>query len=631
MKKLLLFAFLLPVAGWAQNVKVLQPPKAVNQPVLVKDAEVKDVAPKTVKIRPGNTVLSKKATINASEIGTTFYDLQTNSAIPRRVKLYSGGKVSVVWTFSNEVAAGYPDRGTAYNHFNGTQWLGQNLKRPETDRSGWPNIVSVNNNGVEREMIVSHYAPSSSVTASGGLFVMQNEGIGSYNFFSKIIRKPGGPLWPRMAASGDYVHMIANYTTTQGLNDDTVYRNGVRRPTVYFRYRVSDSTFTTFDKALPGYDSSRYGVGNSDAYSMDARDNHVAIVIGGTTADVALWKSDDYGATWTKTIVDTFAPAPFNPYIDTPFDTSWSNDGSVHVTLDKSGTAHVFYPRMRVLNVNQGDTSWTYFPGTNGIMYYNDKNKEKGIIAAMPDINETGSLELAKGTTAAKPSGVIGAAGYGSALATFPSAAVDDSGYIYMVYSAPNEDEITPDEQNYRDIFLVFSKDGGASWSKFMNLTPDNNLENVFASVARDADANVHMVWMQDDEPGTVLTNGDIQSTTPNKILYSAIPVADIKSGNVTDTTTSINSSKANDFVVGTSYPNPVSETMFIPVTMNKAANVAVKVMNVLGQEVQSQNFGVISAGNSLLNLNVSSLSKGVYFYTLTTGNTSVTQKIVVE
>src|SRR5688572_16463355 len=52
-------------------------------------------------------------------IGTTTYDLQTNSAGGNRI-YSSANNVAATWTMSQTFTPTYPDRGTGYNVFNGT-------------------------------------------------------------------------------------------------------------------------------------------------------------------------------------------------------------------------------------------------------------------------------------------------------------------------------------------------------------------------------------------------------------------------------------------------------------------------------------------------------------------------------
>ena len=70
----------------------------------------------------GNTefVQLRELVVERQVIGLTQYDLQTNAAIDDRIA-GSGDAVSASWTMSLEITP-FDDRGTGYNHFDGTEW-----------------------------------------------------------------------------------------------------------------------------------------------------------------------------------------------------------------------------------------------------------------------------------------------------------------------------------------------------------------------------------------------------------------------------------------------------------------------------------------------------------------------------
>ena len=82
---------------------------------------------------------------------------------------------------------------------------------------------------------------------------------------------------------------------------------------------------------------------------------------------------------------------------------------------------------------------------------------------------------------------------------------------------------------------------------------------------------------------------------------------------------------------VSQNQPNPVRTTTQIGLTLDKAANVKVVVTSMTGQIVMEQNEGFVAAGNSMISLDASELTNGVYFYTVYAGNSRVTNKMIVE
>jgi hypothetical protein len=74
-------------------------------------------------------------------------------------------------------------------------------------------------------------------------------------------------------------------------------------------------------------------------------------------------------------------------------------------------------------------------------------------------------------------------------------------------------------------------------------------------------------------------------------------------------------------FQLQQNYPNPFNPTTVINFTIPKGGNVTLKVYNSLGQEVATLVNGYKDAANYQVDFNASSLSSGVYFYTLKVGN----------
>jgi hypothetical protein len=625
MKKLLLALCLVPGVICAQS---LAPLKNKPQPVKVNALKIQDVTPPSparVQTPAPHASLKKSGgdttyKIPAIKIGETTYDLQTNNAIARRVVLYPNGQVSAVWTHAADVSPDFIDRGSSYAHFDGTRWSNYNKVRLEDDRAGWPNLATYNDNGTMKEFIVSHYAQAGTTTLSGGTFWLHNNSVGD-SVFTQLFaeNKPNGPLWPRMGITGDYVHVIAVYNNNKRIH-------GIRNPVVYYRYNLKTSTFEVRGDLIPGYDSTRYGMGSADQYSIDTRDSIVAVVISGAANDVTLFKSMDYGKTWNRTIVDSSPVAPYDFENDTEFDTLYSNDGRATVTIDKQGTAHVFFPRLKIINTIAGDSAYSYFADNSGIFHWDDKNKTKAVAGYVIDYDGDGQLNIASGTNDRSY-----ASYNGNNLASFPIGAVDDNNNIYMVYSAPLENDLSADQtSNFRDIYVNHSTDGGLTWNTPQDITANLDLEDVFATVARDCDSKLHVVWMQDETPGIYLVNTTTIST--NSIMYEGVPVEDILQSKIGLHDVGIQKvqNENNIFSVGQIFPNPNNGQFELPIVMTKAANTNVRIVDMVGKVISEQNSGVIGEGKTVLNMDISSLAPGVYFCQVTAGGVTSSQKLVI-
>ncbi len=77
--------------------------------------------------------------------------------------------------------------------------------------------------------------------------------------------------------------------------------------------------------------------------------------------------------------------------------------------------------------------------------------------------------------------------------------------------------------------------------------------------------------------------------------------------------------------------PNPATATARLSISLNEPASVSGKITNMMGQQVSTLPVRRLQACSNELVLDVSSLSAGIYFCTLTTGTETVTRKMIVE
>ncbi|RPI13584.1 MAG: T9SS C-terminal target domain-containing protein [Ignavibacteriae bacterium] len=77
-------------------------------------------------------------------------------------------------------------------------------------------------------------------------------------------------------------------------------------------------------------------------------------------------------------------------------------------------------------------------------------------------------------------------------------------------------------------------------------------------------------------------------------------------------------------------YPNPFNPSTTIAFTLPKAGNVKLEVFDVLGRNVGTLINEFRTSGNHTINFNASSLSSGVYFYTITAGDFTATKKMLL-
>jgi hypothetical protein len=765
MKKIVLLLLVLPVFAFGQNLKKVQNANHYTAVENIISAVVNDVIPQhppvlvPKEMEASKKILNRGSKYSFAQIGLSQYGLQTNAAIARRIVLYPGSKVSAVWTTSPNESP-WLTRGSGYNHFNGSNWMPTVENRIESDRCGWPNIGSIKQGADDVEYVIAHFAPSSSLQSSGGFHFNINDAIGSTNWSETTKGKGTFPIWYRTAQSGDYIYLMGTYS------DTNVFMNGMQSPTTFSRYKVSTGTWVDENILLPGYDTSLFKFGSADNYSIDAKDNVVAILLTPRLRPVTLWKSIDYGDTWEMTIVDSSSQP-----VSTPGDTIYYyySDGTANVLIDNNLDVHGFYGTFRGYTMD--DTAW-YKRYEHGIFYFNELNAtmdstrkdvmiykdtvayrllvddqivpsihfmknesytysydpiNKTIdstlnpsfeikvfndvlnpttvtqsITAWPtyyrydtsgatldsflvaadsviyqdsfifevvdqvittwkkykvfpnkkriketkvfDRNNDDSTNVENGWVYQRtgPDGVArNICSYGGTnfLTSFPSSTVDANGNLFLIYSSIVEeayfvtgmssggDEI---RENYKDVYVVYSSDNGQTWNGPQNITNNPEAENVFASVARDVDDNLHIVFQEDEDPGTVAQNYD--DPTVNYIYYVQVPVADILNNEIGpgDLVGVKETSKAG-FSIGNVYPNPFRDLTYVDITLKENANISVEVLNLLGQRVQYNTYNNLPAGDHQIAISANRLPSGVYLLKVSSDDHSLSQKLIIE
>ena len=134
------------------------------------------------------------------------------------------------------------------------------------------------------------------------------------------------------------------------------------------------------------------------------------------------------------------------------------------------------------------------------------------------------------------------------------------------------DNDTTADGQGYRDIYAMASSDNGLTWSAPVNLTQTIDKEESFPSAAKLVGTNIHIVYQEDYEPGTELTNSD-PGGAANDIMYLQVPANAIWNGDI-----GFNEYKKNQLSLE-NYPNPFIGSTTIEVKIGTPSNINFSVM----------------------------------------------------
>ncbi len=486
--------------------------------------------------------------INETKIGSTFYDLQSNSSICNRLVNHGNGKFSATWT-KGENASGFPNRGTGYNFFDGTSWgalpTGRIEQNGTNSRTGWSNIA-VTSTG--KEINVSHGTTISRL-------IQNSRPVYGTGTWSQATLNSVNPmqLWPRMVvggANGQTVHMIGLTEPAGGDFTGTLY-NGMNGALLYSRSTDGGATYSA-PIQLPGCDSSLYESIGGDNYAIDARGDVVVVAVVDFGNPVRLWKSVDNGVNWEMLIAMDNGIVKYDDTL-TILDTNdfrFGTGGSVAVIIDNNDIAHVAFDGFEFTHSAPG-SSFTWRPlAINGLGYWNE-NMQEGKYEIIADVvydwDGDGVRPGQILSDALATSEDLARFHYGNMAISscMPTFSIDTNNNIYLLYSSITEDIDFNNNGYYRHTYAMRTQDAGCTWSLPIDATPgssgmlpsnispnpinpDNHEgeEIVFASAARLADENVYFTYEVDFLSGTNRNTAGEVIPGDNDIIFKKLPVS---------------------------------------------------------------------------------------------------------
>lgn len=567
-------------------------------------------------------IQNRELVVQRQVIGYTQYDLQSNAAIDDRM---AGGAdaVSAAWTMSLELTP-FSDRGTGYNFHDGTAWGEIAYERIESVRIGWPSIVHTASG---REVVVSHPGIDTPLHMA-----WRDAGSGAWNEAAVPSDIEVGKLWPRMAAGGEdgnSLHVIC--ITTPTANGGVVH-NGQDGAMLYYRSQDGGDTWDVIDHTFPELDSSNFANFSGDTYAIHARGNTVAFAAFNDFSDSFVMISQDNGETWEQQLLVDF---PVDLYVadmglpegeeyaedyneDGLFQEYFNTDGAGDVHVDTYGQVHVSYGSMYYMDADTIDGTTSYFPGTNGLAYWNESMGADSaqIIGYSYDYDESGTLDFDE------------IAAYYVGCAGFPSIGSDASGNLYVTYSAIMENFSTG-AQNYRHQFLVHSTDGGMTWNadEACDLTPDEDFdgyEAVFGSIAPDVvNGQLEIIYQRDFEPG-LHVRGDEDPADINDIVHLRVPADDLGDCASLEYEDWVGIAEPIDLNDINLYPNPADDQ--VELVINRPGAHQVDVWSMTGQRVLSMQTSAL-----VERLETSGWAPGIYLVNISQGDHQAVIRLAIQ
>ena len=564
----------------------------------------------TSAIKPfeGPRVLQRNMTLTEEIIGQSTYDLQTNGCNQNRL-ISIDGNTAATWTHSMQTPPASPDRGTGYAWNDGSGWSSY-AERIESIRTGWSSLFKTAGG---REAVINHG------TSASFNFIYRDAGATTWTETTlPTVHEGVGLLWPRAVsggADGNSIHVIGITTPAGNGGVETLGQNGAL---LYWRSQDQGATWDIQDYQSSDWDMTQFLSFGGDSYTIIADGDKVAIGSFNDLGDSFVMRSDDNGTTWTKTILVDF---PVDLYVmdtgidedmDGIADTLTSSDNSGALLFDNNGMLHAAFGNMRYMDADLGDANFSFFPGTSGLMYWNESMGAANATMVADIEDADGDDEFIFGSDFA---------GYnGKGLTSMPGFSRDEFGNIYLVYANLMDNLLDPaGVYNYRHLHMMASNDGGTSWMTPVDITPEDVeeetdlIECIFPSVhPTTVNNSVILTYSRDYDAGTVV-QGDETIDSDNYIIYLEV---------TTDEVLGLNKpAVASPFSV---YPNP-SEAGVVFVD-GVDANYQYIITDMLGK-VTAQ--GRMIAG--LNNISTAGLENGMYLLNFTNGVNTYVEKFMVK
>ncbi|MCD6446721.1 MAG: T9SS type A sorting domain-containing protein [Candidatus Marinimicrobia bacterium] len=219
----------------------------------------------------------------------------------------------------------------------------------------------------------------------------------------------------------------------------------------------------------------------------------------------------------------------------------------------------------------------------------------------------------------------------------FPAMATstEDPDVIYAVYPKGNiykawseEDQDTLLYKKSYDIYVRRSVDAGQTWQTEINATNTDGFDEICAHADPDAtDDHVYLIYQVPDY-ATHTVDEDTSDAVPedykNRVYFMDVDYSSVVSGieNLVDVPAK--------FELEQNYPNPFNPMTTINFDIHQAGEYNLEVFNTLGRKVRTLFSEYKGSGHYEIELDGSNMSSGIYFYSLTGDNITVTRKSVL-
>ncbi len=433
---------------------------------------------------------------------------------------------------------------------------------------------------------------------------------------------------------------------------------------------LTDGTIIMNNTNAVYYSSSDYGATFDSLFVIGDGDPNFGSAFGANApSEIPIWKSDD-DAVIASVWAGDAGVAPANPdivywYGSTDGGATWGGliAGVGSGTLPEYGQVinrnyAPYFTNFSQLNANVSDDGTTHIvingygegvlPSTTDtvnvfpVLYWNSNHQDW--IAVTDPLTEAPTDGFGNFVTGGTTTRLYSGNGIGQA---YPNVSTSTDGRIVFVawqgfeYTGaigssawniyPGDGGADSGPIYYLDLYYSWSSDFGVTWSDPAILKGDADVMEQDVYMARRIEfqgttATVHYMYMEDVIPGAAIFTGQVAGqnsySQDTRWLYDSFSwtVPGVGDDNIV----------VNDFTLDQNYPNPFNPSTTINYTLAERSAITLKVYDVLGNEVASLVNTTQEAGKYDVKFDASSLSSGLYIYTLNTGNFTSSRKMML-
>jgi hypothetical protein len=590
-------------------------------------------------------------------VGYTYYDLQTNAAMPDRIinwpddaKPQGVITSTLVWTASVEAPPATGNyaattRGTYGAIHDGESWSpmrGEWTRLEDALRTGFVELDRLSDG---RIVFANHSADM--------VHVWVELEVGSGQFYKADVPGSERGLWASLAITeNDEIHVIWTYTTDD-VNEDEVF------------YSRSLDGGNTFSQAVPMTGPESIVVANlrsgfgANSYAIAARGTTVAIWYLTSSIEVIQLRSDDKGETWpSDNAIFAYRPLNVRQYhtTDDPDQRIWPDPAfdadtaigfrtdtipgpgsALDLMVDADGNTHgvmSIYPTyVRRYYPPGGDTSASTY--RSGIIYQATYNypdvgllyvSQRGDQIVTSAIAQPGGLDNT-GDPSGYPNYFVRRAYHGG-YSLYPQLGMDASKNVYLTFTSGIDGDVQqakrhPDSttQSYLNhhVFVTWMRTDDEERRRWMaprDLTP-TGLDAKYAALADLVDDELHIAYQIDRVVGEMIPD----TLAPIARERNNVEAMFLARATLSDPASVQSPEGAAEIALAVT-PNPAVGDARIALTLPRTAVASVSLVDALGRTVAVVADDEMAAGTYHLTLPTAELTAGVYYLVARVGGT---------